>query len=65
MTIVKNLCIRVPPLDLQHAFADRVVDIQAVTAQQDRMAEASEDLMASLLAQAFDGRLQTQGHREP
>ena len=33
----------------------RVSDIQAMIAQQERMANASENLMASLMAQAFDG----------
>ncbi len=46
-----------PPLSLQHTFASHVSDIQAMIAQQDRMAEASEDLTASLMAQAFDGEL--------
>ena len=54
---VKSFPVPLPPLDLQHAFAEWVADIQAAIAQQDRMAEASEDLMASLMAQAFDGRL--------
>ena len=38
-------------------FAERVADIQAVIAQQDRMAEASEDLNAALMARAFDDEI--------
>ncbi len=57
MTIVRNLRLRVPPLDLQRAFAERVADIQAMIAQQGRMAEASEELTKALIAQAFDGEL--------
>ena len=43
-----------PPLELQQVFAERVADIQALIAQQDRMAEASEELTASLMARAFE-----------
>ena len=42
---------------LQHAFAKRIADIQAMIAQQDRMAKAADDLMALLMARAFDGGL--------
>ncbi len=33
--------------------AERVADIQAMIAQQDRMAEAGEELTAALMAQCF------------
>ena len=44
-----------PDLGLQKVFASRVSDIQAMTAQQDRMAAASERLVQSLMAEVFDG----------
>ena len=56
-TVLKQLQIALPPLDYQSAFAERITDIQAMIAQQDRMAEASEDLMASLIVRTFDVRL--------
>ncbi|MGQ0663311.1 MAG: hypothetical protein ACT4P2_06925 [Pseudomonadota bacterium] len=44
-----------PPLSLQHAFADRIADIRARIAQQERMATESEALVASLMDRAFTG----------
>ncbi len=53
MDRLKGLRLPVPPLDLQKAFASRVSDIQAMIAQQDRMAAASERLVQSLMAEVF------------
>ena len=56
MSIVGNLHVSVPPLGLQHTFASHVSDIrQAMIAQQERMAAASERLVQSLMGTAFDG----------
>ncbi len=55
MSIVRNLHVSVPPLGLQHTFTSRVSDIQAMIAQQDRMAAASERLVQSLMAEVFGG----------
>ena len=52
---LRSIPVPVPPLDLQQSFASRASDIQAMIAQQDRMAEASEELIASLMARAFEG----------
>ena len=57
LKILRALEVPLPPLDLQQAFASRVTDIQAMIAQQERMAEASDELMASLVARAFDGEV--------
>ncbi len=54
MSIVRNLHVSVPPLGLQHTFASpRVSDIQAMIAQQERMAAASERLVQSLMGKVF------------
>ena len=45
--------IPLPPLSLQQSFASRVSDIQAMIAQQDRMAAASERLVQSLMGEVF------------
>ncbi len=51
-----SIPIPVPPLDLQQSFASRVSDIQeAMIAQQNRMAAASERLVQSLMAKVFEG----------
>ena len=42
-----------PPLGLQQTFASRVSDIQAMIAQQERMAAASERLVSSLMGEVF------------
>ena len=52
---IRALQCPLPPLGLQHEFASRVAGIQATIAQQERMAEASEQLVAALMAQLFDG----------
>ena len=44
-------------LTLQRVFSERLADIQALIAQQDRMAQASEELIASLMGQAFDSEI--------
>ncbi len=56
LTNVRNLRVSVPPLGLQHTFASSVSDIrQAMLAQQERIAAASERLVQSLMGTAFDG----------
>jgi type I restriction enzyme, S subunit len=43
-----------PPIALQRRFAEQAADLQAAIAQQERMADASDQLVASLMAQLFD-----------
>ena len=50
---LRSIPVPVPPLHLQQSFASRVSDIQAMIAQQDRMAAASERLVNSLMAEVF------------
>ncbi len=50
---VRAFPIEVPPLKLQHRFAERLADIQAIIAQQDRMAAASEQMADALMAKVF------------
>lgn len=50
---LRTLPIIVPPLPLQHEFADRVAEIEAVAALSDKAAVAAEQLVQSLLAQVF------------
>jgi type I restriction enzyme S subunit len=52
---IKKIPIPLPPVFQQRAFAERAADIQATIAQQERTAEGSEQLVASLMAQLFDG----------
>ena len=52
---VKSARVPVPPIQLQDEFAGNVAEIEATIAQQERMAEASDQLVASLMAQLFDG----------
>ncbi len=54
-SIVRNLRVSVPPLGLQNTLApSRVSDIrQAMIAQQERMAAASERLVQSLMGEVF------------
>lgn len=52
---LRSIPVPVPPLDLQQSFASRASDIRAMIAQQDRMAEATDALTASLMLQMFDG----------
>ena len=51
---IRALQCPLPPLRLQHEFAFRVAEIQATISQQERMVEASEQLVAALMAQLFD-----------
>ena len=53
LSIVRNLYVSVPPLGLQHTFAVRVSDLQAIIVQQDSMTAASERLEQSLMAEVF------------
>ena len=52
---VRRLPVALPPTSMQHDFAARVADIRATIAQQEHMVEASDHLVASLIAQLFDG----------
>jgi type I restriction enzyme, S subunit len=52
---LKQLPVPFPSLLDQNAFASRAADIQPTIAQQERMAEASDQLVAALMAQLFDG----------
>jgi len=47
--------ILIPPVERQKSFSSQVADIQATVGQQERMAEASEHLVAALMARLFDG----------
>jgi hypothetical protein len=53
LSIRRNLRVSVPPLGLQHTFASRVSDIQAMIAQQNRIGGASEWLVQSLMGAVF------------
>jgi type I restriction enzyme S subunit len=55
LRILRSVEIPVPSLKAQEDFAARAADIQATIAQQERMAEASDQLVAALMAQLFDG----------
>jgi type I restriction enzyme, S subunit len=51
---IKKFLAIIPPIPVQEAFVERVAEIQATMAQQERMAEASDQLVAALTAQLFD-----------
>ncbi len=53
MSTMRNLHVGGPLLNLQHSFASRVSDIQAMIDQQDRTAAASERLVNSLMGEMF------------
>jgi len=53
LTRMVKIRVYLPPLDLQQTFASRASDIQAMIAQQERMAAASERLVQSLMAEVF------------
>jgi restriction endonuclease S subunit len=52
---IERIQLLVPDWAQQREFAEHVSDIQAIISQQERMAEASEQLVAALMAQLFDG----------
>ncbi|MEX2647391.1 MAG: restriction endonuclease subunit S [Alphaproteobacteria bacterium] len=52
---VRSLDVIAPPLEIQHQFTDRAKDLRATIAQQERMAKAADDLLASLMARLFGG----------
>ena len=47
----KKLSIPMPPLDLQHAFTERLTDLRSIIAQQERSLAAARKLERSLMAQ--------------
>jgi type I restriction enzyme, S subunit len=59
LRILRSVEVPVPPLQLQEEFAERTADTQSAVAQQERMLEASDQLVASLMAQLFDGSVST------
>jgi type I restriction enzyme, S subunit len=56
---VCSVIVQLPPLALQSDFVERSAEAQATIAQQERMLEASDRLVASLMAQLFDGGIST------
>lgn len=57
LQILKNLLIPLPPLNLQQAFSQRVLEINRLFELQDNYNEYLDTLFQSLLAQAFSGEL--------
>jgi type I restriction enzyme S subunit len=56
-TIIKGLKIRVPPLLLQHTFAERVCESRALESKQAESRRRLDDLYQSLLHRAFRGEV--------
>jgi type I restriction enzyme, S subunit len=56
---IKKIAVPLPPLALQVEFARRRAEIKATIAQQERMLEAGDQLVASLMARLFDGGIST------
>lgn len=56
-TIIKRLIIRIPPLPLQKEFAQRVVEIREMEAEQVVSCSRLDALFQSLLHRAFEGEL--------
>jgi type I restriction enzyme S subunit len=54
---LKKLPIPIPPLDLQHEFAQRVQEAQEIQSRQAQSAEKIEALYQSMLSRAFAGEL--------
>jgi type I restriction enzyme S subunit len=54
-TILRNVEIHLPPINVQRAFAERLLDVQSLISQQRNMVSASENLISSLMSQLFDG----------
>lgn len=57
LTIIKELKLKLPPLDLQNQFAERVQMIATQKQQAQEALAKSEDLFQSLLQRAFKGEL--------
>jgi type I restriction enzyme S subunit len=56
---VRRLAVALPPEPMQHEFAERAAEIHSIMTQQQSMLRASDQLVASLMAQLFDGRNST------
>jgi type I restriction enzyme S subunit len=54
---LRNLELRVPPVELQRTFAARVAEIRAMGAEQAASRRRLDDLFQSLLHRAFQGEL--------
>ena len=50
---IKAISVPLPSIELQRQFAERIMDIQSIVAQQDRMANAAEQLADGLMAKMF------------
>jgi len=57
MGIIKSMPIPIPPMDLQHEFAERVEAINTQRATVERALAADDELFASLQSHAFRGEL--------
>jgi type I restriction enzyme S subunit len=57
MSLIKETKLSLPPLDLQHAFADRVAEINKLTAYHCAHLDKIDALFASLQHRAFRGEL--------
>jgi type I restriction enzyme S subunit len=55
-TQLGNFPTKVPPLDRQRKFTIYITDMYSVITQQERMAAAADQLVASLMARFFDNR---------
>jgi type I restriction enzyme S subunit len=53
MEVVTNLKIPLPPLSLQQEFAERVAEVEGISALNDKASEAADQLAQSLMSQVF------------
>ncbi len=56
-TIIKQIKISVPPIDLQNEFSDIVKELKLYKEKQEQSAEKIDEVFQSLLARAFSGEL--------
>ncbi len=56
-TIIKNLLVSVPPIELQNEFAESVASIQSLQTRQVASAEKIDQISATLLHQIFETKL--------
>ena len=57
MGLIKETCVRLPPIDLQRAFANRVAEINALKAAHRVHLAKLDALFASLQHRVFRGEL--------
>lgn len=57
MTIIKNLIVRIPPIELQNKFADIVRHVEKLKAKYKESEKELDNLFGSLMQRAFQGEL--------